>query len=95
LFWWQNPELSLANPRRFVAQVMTLGTWQEMLGVAQAIYGAQFFSLISLKALTWFEDGDLPSLPREIKDALRRAAGDVREIPDLRPLPGGVSPAAT
>jgi len=60
---------------------------------AQAIYGAQFFSMISLKALAWFEDGDLPSLPPEIKDKLRRAAGDVRQIPDLRPLPGGVSPA--
>lgn len=29
LFWWQAPEVSLANPRRFLAQVMTLGTWQE------------------------------------------------------------------
>jgi hypothetical protein len=30
LFWWQTPEISLANPRRFLAQVMTLGTWQEV-----------------------------------------------------------------
>jgi hypothetical protein len=30
LFWWQAPEVSLANPRRFLAQVMTLGTWQEV-----------------------------------------------------------------
>jgi hypothetical protein len=49
--------------------------------------------LVSLKALTWFEEGDLPALPAEIKNSLRRAAGDVREITDLRPLPGGVSPA--
>lgn len=67
----------------------------EMLGAAQAIYGAQFFSLISLKALAWFNDGNLPSLPEKAKEALRRAAGDVREIPEVRPLPGGVSPAAT
>jgi len=30
LFWWQAPELSLANPRRFLAQVMTLGTLEEV-----------------------------------------------------------------
>jgi len=30
LFWWQAPEISLANPRRFLAQVMTLGTWDEV-----------------------------------------------------------------
>lgn len=30
LFWWQAPEVSLANPRRFLMQVMTLGTWQEV-----------------------------------------------------------------
>lgn len=29
LFWWQAPEVSLSNPRRFLAQLMTLGTWQE------------------------------------------------------------------
>jgi len=66
----------------------------QMLGAAQAIYGAQFFALVSLKALTWFEDGDLPTLPAEIKSNLRRAAGEVREIPDLRPLAGGISPGA-
>jgi hypothetical protein len=30
LFWWQTPEVSLANSPRFLAQVMTLGTWQEV-----------------------------------------------------------------
>jgi hypothetical protein len=65
----------------------------EMLAAAQAVYGAQFFALISLKALTWFNDGDLPGLPAEVKETLRRAAGDVRQIPELQALPGGVSPA--
>jgi len=66
----------------------------EMLGAAQAIYGEQFFPMITLKALAWFKDGDLPGLPADVKAALTRAAGDVRQIPDLEPLPGGVSPAA-
>jgi len=30
LFWWHEPELALANPRRILAQVMTLGAWQEV-----------------------------------------------------------------
>lgn len=30
LFWWQPPEVALKNPRRFLAQVMTLGTWVEV-----------------------------------------------------------------
>jgi hypothetical protein len=65
----------------------------EMLGAAQAIYGEQFFPMITLKALAWFKDGDLPELPPEVKEALGRAAGDVRQILNLKPLPGGVSPA--
>ena len=67
----------------------------EMLGAAQAIYGDQFYPLISLKALTWFKDGDLFSLPSKVKETLARAAGEVRDIPDFSPLPGGVSPAVT
>ncbi len=30
LCWWQPPEVSLSHPRRFLAQVMTLGTWNEV-----------------------------------------------------------------
>lgn len=29
IVWWQSPEVSLENPRRFLAQLMTLGTWHE------------------------------------------------------------------
>lgn len=65
---------------------------EEMLASAQVIYGAQFFPIISLKALACFEDGDLPGLSDKVKDALRRAAGHVREIPEFKPQPGGVSP---
>ena len=37
LLWWQPPEVSLANPRRFLAQVMTLGTWDEVQQVQEII----------------------------------------------------------
>ncbi len=66
---------------------------EEMLASAQAIYGAQFFPIISLKALSAFDDGDLPGLPEKVKSTLRNAAGKVREIPEFKPLPGGISPA--
>ena len=37
LCWWQPPEESLANPRRFLAQVMTLGTWDEVQTVREIL----------------------------------------------------------
>ena len=30
LFWWKSPADALGNPIRFVAQVMTLGTWEDV-----------------------------------------------------------------
>jgi hypothetical protein len=66
---------------------------EEMLASAQVIYGLQFFPIISLKALSAFDDGDLPGLPDKVKSTLRMAAGKVREIPEFKALPGGMSPA--
>ena len=30
LFWWKSPESALALPGRFLAQVMALGTWEDV-----------------------------------------------------------------
>ena len=30
LFWWKSPEEALANHKRFLAQVMSLGTWNDI-----------------------------------------------------------------
>jgi len=40
--WWQPPEVSLASPRRFLAQVMALGTWQEVREVKAALGSGAF-----------------------------------------------------
>jgi hypothetical protein len=64
----------------------------EALGAAQAVYGAQFNPMISLKALTSFVDGDLESLSPALQRELREAAAAVREIPHFKPLPGGLVP---
>ena len=31
LFWWKTPDEALADPRRFLAQVMTYGTWRDIV----------------------------------------------------------------
>ncbi len=63
----------------------------EALGAAQAVYGEQFNPLITLKALSYFGDGDLATLPETVKQSLRAAAA-MKEISNLGPLPGGLLP---
>jgi hypothetical protein len=47
------------------------------LAAGKAIYGRQFNPLITLKALSFFEDGDLHRLPAATKDRLAAAARQV------------------
>ncbi len=65
---------------------------REALGAARAVYGEQFNPATTLKALTYFTDGDLPSLPERVKQSLRNAAA-VDEIAQIEPLPGGLTPS--
>ena len=55
----------------------------EGLAAAAAIYGKDFNGALSLKALTFFEDGDLPSLTRTVQKRLQEAATlvNLRELP--------------
>jgi hypothetical protein len=55
----------------------------EGLAAAAAIYGKDFNGALSLKALTFFEDGDLPTLTRTVQERLLEAATSVnlRELP--------------
>jgi len=64
----------------------------DALGAAQAIYGPQFNPALTLKALTYFNDGDLPRLPEPVKRDLKAAAASVTQITDFEPLPGGLVP---
>jgi len=57
------------------------------LAWARAVHGREFNPALPLKALTYYEDGDLPTLPREVKRDLIAAARSVKDIP--------VSPLAT
>lgn len=51
---------------------------------ARAIYGPMFNPQLTLKALSFFGDGNLHRLPRDVQDRLARAAREV----DLDRLPG-------
>jgi hypothetical protein len=55
------------------------------LSAAQKIYGPSFNPEITLKALSYFGDGDLKSLPGDVKDRLAAAvrAVDLEHLPSL------------
>jgi hypothetical protein len=50
---------------------------------------------VVLKALSYFRDGDLPSLPEVVKQALRSAAAATRELAKLERRSGGLAPAGS
>jgi nucleotidyltransferase AbiEii toxin of type IV toxin-antitoxin system len=55
------------------------------LAAARAVYGPHFAPTPTLKALTYFGDGDLGSVPSDVKDRLMRAASavDPLRLPSL------------
>jgi hypothetical protein len=55
------------------------------LSAGAVIYGSQFNPLIALKALAWFDDGNLSKLPAATKARLEAAvrAVDLDKLPDL------------
>ena len=65
-------------------------TLEAIIGAAQTVYGGQYSAAITLKALTYYEDGDLKTLPKEVKNALSKAAANIGPIPTFERLPGGL-----
>jgi len=65
-------------------------TLAEGLAAALAIYGKEFNGALSLKALTFFQDGDLPSLTPEARKKLLEAATSVnlKKLPSVVARPG-------
>jgi hypothetical protein len=84
-----------AKDYRDVSELILAGVGlSEALAAARAAHGPQFNPVLSLKALSFFGDGDLPSLPRAVCDGLLDAvrAVDLSRLPALAPLPGGIAP---
>jgi hypothetical protein len=69
--------------------LMTLGKicLPMALTAAQTLYGPSFNPEVTLKALSYFGDGDLPSLADDVKSRLVTAARevDLEHLPDLEP----------
>ena len=65
----------------------------EALAAARAVYGQAFNPLLSLKALTYFDDGDLPTVPKSLQSKLTQAVREVDpdRLPTLAALPGGLA----
>lgn len=53
------------------------------LDCAMALYGETFNPAIVLKALTFFEDGDLKTLSSDVREVPIEAARSVRKIPEI------------
>jgi hypothetical protein len=63
------------------------------LGAAVAVYGKGFNPLLSLKALSYFADGDLSSLPNTVRSRLTVAVRrvDPDQIPKIQTPLGGLT----
>ncbi|MFN3409748.1 MAG: nucleotidyl transferase AbiEii/AbiGii toxin family protein [Limisphaerales bacterium] len=64
------------------------------LGAAYAVFGGEFNSHISLRALGYFREGDLGTLPPALQERLIKAVNAVigEPLPEFTPLPGGLAP---
>lgn len=63
---------------------------EQALSAARAVYGPLFNAVTALKALTYFEDGNLPTLSVQVCSSLRRAAAaiDLERFPTIHAEPG-------
>ena len=74
-----------------IAAIVNAGvSLAQAIGAATAVYGDAFNGALSLKALTFFSDGDLPSLSPPTQKKLRELAGQVnlKEIPQMQSKAG-------
>lgn len=72
---------------RDIAGMLTAGaSLPHGLAAAREIFGANFQPSESLKALVYFDDGDLRTLSKGEKDLLVASASAVRELPKLHVL---------
>ena len=64
-------------------------TLEDALGAAGAVYGSGFNPLLTLKALTYYGEGDLDTVPNPIRDRLAAAVGavDLKQLPTFEPRP--------
>lgn len=75
-----------AKDYRDIAAILRVGTDTDLaqgLAGARTLFGPNFQPAEALKALVYFEDGDLATLDTHDRQALVQAAGAVRDLPDV------------
>ena len=82
-----------AQARDYIDIAAALSTGLDLavaLAAAEAIFGKAFNGALSLKALTYFEDGDLPALNPATRKQLRAAAlsVDLARLPNFQAMAG-------
>lgn len=62
---------------------------EDALGAAGAVYGTGFNPLLTLKALSYYGEGDLATVPNTVRDRLAAAvaAVDLQHLPTFEPRP--------
>ena len=60
-------------------------TLADALGAAQSVFGPSFNPLLTLKALTYFDDGNLSTVPVSVRENLQKTVKDIdlKDIPDF------------
>jgi hypothetical protein len=79
-----------AKDYRDIAAILSAGVHLERgLGAFSKMYGQD--AVLPLKAIGYFKDGDLPSLPAGDQKLLRAARDQVADIPDMTIISGSLS----
>ena len=77
--------------RDIAAMLMAGVSLASGLAAARELFGKNFQPSESLKALTFFKDGDLPTLSNQEKSVLINAASTVRDLPSVAILSNRLS----
>jgi Nucleotidyl transferase AbiEii toxin, Type IV TA system len=82
-----------AKDYRDISVLLSAGiSLEKALGAFTKMYGKD--AGLPLRAMGYFKDGDLPSLPKSDQDVLRKARDRVSEIPDVVITPGSLAMTA-
>ncbi len=80
--WWQSPEESLEDPRRVIAQVMDIGTLEDIRSLVDAVGRNTLIGVMSQARPGWFRPRSWAFWHTALETA---TAGRIPPIPSRRP----------
>jgi len=80
--WWQPPEVSVADPRRVIAQVMDVGTLEDIQALAKAVGRNTLTGVLKQARPGWFRPRSWAFWHTALG---RTTAGSIPPIPSRRP----------